>query len=80
MFVLRTASRTRADAAPPIVAPAPPVEPQWPVGLGILKLGETEFLVDHRVIDVVLEEQAAIMRRPRHARRGAGDVRPSAEL
>jgi general secretion pathway protein C len=64
------ATNTAHAAAPPPVCdhsppPAPPVEPQWPVGLGILKLGETEFLVDHRVIDVVFEEQAAIMRRPR---------------
>ena len=44
------ATNTAHAAAPPPVCdhsppPAPPVEPQWPVGLGLLKLGETEFLV-----------------------------------
>jgi general secretion pathway protein C len=51
-------------AVPPVCerspSPAPAVESHWPVELRILKLGETEFLVDRRVIDVVLEERAVI--------------------
>ena len=35
------------------------------MGLGVFKLGPTHFLVDRRVIDVIFEEQAAIMLQPR---------------
>ncbi len=54
--------RSPPPAPPP---PAPPLEPQWPVGFGILELDATHFVVDRRVIDVILEEQATIMGRPR---------------
>lgn len=68
---MNTASH--AAAAPPPVcdrspSPAPPVGPQWPIGLGILKLDWTDFVVDRRAIDVVLEEQAVIMGRVRTVR------------
>src|SRR5579859_2156968 len=53
------------DRSPSPPPPASPVGPQWPVGLGILKLGPTRFLVDRRVLDVVVDEQAAILRQPR---------------
>ena len=67
------AMNTAHAAAPPPVCdlspspppPAPPVGPRWPVGLGILKLGPTRFLVDRRLLDVVVDEQAVIMRQPR---------------
>jgi general secretion pathway protein C len=50
---------------PPPPSPAPPVGPRWPVGLGIFKLGPTNFLVDRRLLDMVADEQAVIMRQPR---------------
>jgi general secretion pathway protein C len=67
------AMNTAHAAAPPPVCdrspspppPAPPAAPQWPVGLGIIRLGPTHFLVDRRLLDVVVDEQAVIMRQPR---------------
>jgi general secretion pathway protein C len=52
-------------APPPVCVPsstATPATPDWPVGLGIMKLDETTFLVERRLIDVVVEDQAERMR------------------
>jgi len=67
------AMNTAHAAAPPPVCdrspspppPAPPAAPRWPVGLGIIRLGPTHFLVDRRLLDVVVHEQAVILRQPR---------------
>jgi len=61
---------SRAAAATPPARPPPnpgPLEPltQWPVGLGILKVGESEFLVDRRVIEVALRRQTDVIHRAR---------------
>ncbi len=57
---------SRPTVPPPAETPPgpqpPPTAPAWPVALGILKVSETEFLVDRRVVDVALEGQADLTR------------------
>jgi hypothetical protein len=59
----RAAERPQATTPP---GPEPPASaPLWPALVGILKLSETEFVIDRRVVDVALESQAALMRMTR---------------
>ena len=66
---LQETKRSLAPAPPPAPqpsAPQPPASvPAVPVGLGILKLSGTVFLVDRRVFDLAVENQADWMRSPR---------------
>lgn len=61
--------RSLAPAPPPALQPSapqpPPGVPAVPVGLGILKLSGSVFLVDRHVFDLAVESQADLMRMPR---------------
>jgi general secretion pathway protein C len=46
---------------PPLVPSLPPV-PMVPLRSAIIRLSDCEYLVDRRLVDVVLEEQASLMR------------------
>lgn len=52
-----------ALASPPPL-PVPDV-PEWPIGLGLVQLSATEFIVDRRSLAVALQRQADLMRSAR---------------
>lgn len=62
LAMVASRSATPPPAVTPLVAQPPPASPAWPVALGVLKVSETEFLVDRRVVDRALESQADLTR------------------
>lgn len=53
----------RVPVRPPASAPAPVAPPIMPlrIGPGIIRVTDTEYLIDRRLVDLALEEQASLM-------------------
>jgi len=57
--------RSAREHAAPTTPPTPPSVPPQFVGFGVLKLSDTEFVLERRIVDDVLESQADLMRQTR---------------
>jgi general secretion pathway protein C len=58
----RASSPTPASTPAPLPAPVPPLVLPPPIVQAIIPEGDTRYLVDRRLVDVVLEDQANLMR------------------